>query len=88
MHKPKRAVLVIEDVAGKRIRRFYLSEPYPKSREIYLTVEFDDETELLIEVECLPSFGITHLAIDSSGELAPVKRSRRGSIRSLVKGVR
>jgi hypothetical protein len=88
MNKPKRAVLVPDEATGKRIRRLSLAEPYPKSQEIYLTIEFDDETEILIEVECRPWFGITHLARDAHGELEPVKESMDGSIRSLVKGRR
>jgi hypothetical protein len=54
MNKPKRAVLEMDEARGKRIRRLSLAEPYPKSQEIYLTIEFDDETEILIEVECRP----------------------------------
>jgi hypothetical protein len=88
MNKPKRAVLVMDEATGKRIRRLSLAEPYPKSQEIYLTIEFDDETEILIEVECRPWFGITHLARDTHGELEPVKESTHGSIRSLAKGRR
>jgi len=86
MNRPKRAVLVMDEAMGKRIRRLYLAEPYPKSHEVYLTIEFDDETEILIEVECRPWFVITHLARDRHGELEPVKESIRGSIRSLAKG--
>jgi hypothetical protein len=88
MNKPKRAVLVMDEAMGKRIRRLSLAEPYPKSQEIYLTIEFDDETEILIEVECRPWFGITNLARDTDGELEPVKESMHGSIRALVKGRR
>jgi len=88
MNKLKRAVVVIDEAAGKLIRRLSLAEPYPKSREIYLTIEFDDETEILIEVECRPCFGITHLALDPHGEMGPVKDSTHGSIRSLAKGRR
>jgi hypothetical protein len=88
MNNPKRAVLVMDEVTGKRIRRLSLAEPYPKSQEIYLTIEFDDETEILIEVGCRPRFGITHLARDTHGELEPIKKSMHGSIRSLVKGGR
>jgi hypothetical protein len=65
-----------------------LGEPYPKSGEIYLTIEFDDETEILIGVDCRPFFGITHLARDPRGELGPAKESMRGSIRSLAKRMR
>jgi hypothetical protein len=84
-NKVKRAVLVMEEAAGKRIRRLSLAEPYPKSHEIYLTVEFEDETEILIEVGCVPCFGITHLARDARGELEPIKKPMRGSMRMLVK---
>jgi hypothetical protein len=88
MIKPKRAMLVIDEATGKRIRRLSLAEPYPKSREIYVTIEFDDETEVLIEVECHLWFGITHLARDPHGEMGPVKEPMHGSIRSLAKVVR
>jgi hypothetical protein len=88
MNKPKRAVLVIDEVTGKRIRRLSLAEPYPKSQEVYLTIEFDDETEILIQVECRPCFAITHLAHDPNGEMVPVKESAHGSLRSLAKVVR
>jgi hypothetical protein len=83
--KSKRAVLVVEEAAGKRIHRLSLEEPYPKSREIYLSVEFDDETEIVIDIGCIPSFEITHLARDARGELQPIRRSMRGSIRILAK---
>jgi hypothetical protein len=88
MNNPKRAVLVIDEAAGKRIRRLSLAEPYPNSQEIDLTIEFEDETEILIEVACRPWFGITHLVRDTYGELAPVKESSHGSIRSLTRGRR
>ena len=88
MNKPKRAVLAIGEATGKRVRRVSLAEPYPKSHEVYLTIEFDDETEILIEVECRPAFAITHLARNANGELEPVKEPMSGSIRSLVKGGR
>jgi hypothetical protein len=54
----------------------------------YLTIEFEDETLILIEVGCSPCFGITHLARGPHGDPEPVKRPMRGSIRSLVKGRR
>jgi len=88
MSKPTRAVLVMDEATGKRIRRLSLAEPYPKSQEVYLPIEFDDETEILIEVECRPLFGITHLVRDAHGELGLVKESMRGSIRSLAKSGR
>jgi hypothetical protein len=85
MTKPRRAVLVTDEATGKRIRRLCLAEPYPKSHEVYLTIEFDDETELLIEIECRPWFGIKHLVPDTDGELETVKESMHGAIRSLAK---
>lgn len=77
---------MIDEATGKQIRRLCLAEPYPKSHEVYLTIAFDDETEILIEVGCRPIFAITHLARDPNGELEPVKERMSGSIRSLVKG--
>jgi hypothetical protein len=88
MNRSKRAVLVMDEATGKRIRRLCLAESYSKSQEVYLTIEFEDETEILIEVGCRPCFGITHLARDTHGELEPVKESTHGSIRSLAKGRR
>lgn len=88
MNKSRRAVLVIGEAADKRIRQLCLAEPYPNSHEVYLTIEFDDKTEILIEVGCSSSFGITHLARDTYGELEPVKEPIHGSIRSLMKSRR
>ena len=86
MNKPKRAALVLNEVAGKRISRLTLEEPYPKSHEVYIAIEFEDKTELVIEVYCHPLFDIRHLARNAEGELEPVKKSMRGSIRSLGRG--
>lgn len=86
MSKAKRAVLVIREATGKRIRRLSLAEPYANSHSIYISVEFDDETEVLIEVESRPYFSIMHLARDSHGELQPVKGLINGALRALVKG--
>jgi hypothetical protein len=85
MNKPKRTLSVIDEATGKRIRRLSLAEPYPKSREIYLTIEFDDATEILIETNCRPWFAIRHLARDAQGELEPVKKPTQGFIRKLAK---
>ena len=83
--QPERAVIVIGEATGKRIRRLSLEEPYAKSKEIYLTIEFDDEKEILIDVGSRLMFGIKHLARDSNGELEPVKEYPQRSIRALVK---
>ena len=85
MSKARRAVLSVDEVTGKRIRRMCLEEPYPQARDGYLTIEFDDGTSLLIEVVCRPCFGITHLSRDAHGELEPLKKPIRGAIRSLAK---
>jgi transcriptional regulator with XRE-family HTH domain len=81
----ERAVVVIGEATGKRIRQLSLEEPYAKSEEIYLTIEFDDQKEILIDVGSRLLFGIKHLARDSDGELEPVKESPQRSIRALVK---
>jgi hypothetical protein len=83
MNKPKRAALVLNEVAGKRISRLTMEEPYPNSHEVYIAIEFEDKTELVIEVDSRPFFDIRHLARNAEGELEPVKKPRRGSIRSL-----
>jgi hypothetical protein len=85
MKKTPRAVLILDEARGKQIREISLAEPYSKSQEVYLTIEFEDETEILIEVGCRPWFGIAHLARGKNGELEPVKELTRGSIRSLAK---
>jgi len=77
---------MISEATGKRIRRVCLEEPFPKSHNIYISIELDDETEILIEVVACPYFSIMHLARDSHGELGPVEESIRGALRSLVKG--
>jgi hypothetical protein len=83
--QPERAVVVIGEATGKRIRQLSLEEPYAKSKEIYLTIEFDDEKEILIDVGSRLLFGIKHLARDSNGELEPVEEYPQRSIRALVK---
>jgi len=83
--QPERAAIVIGEATGKRIRRMSLEEPYAKSKEIYLTIEFDDEKEILIDVGSRLLFGIKHLVRDSNGELEPVKEYPQRSIRALVK---
>lgn len=88
MSKTKRAMLVIREATGKRIRRVCLEEPFPKSQNIYISIELDDETEILIEVESRPYLSVMHLARDLHGELEPVKEPIRGDLRSLVKGSR
>jgi hypothetical protein len=83
--QPERAVVVIGEATGKRIRQLSLEEPYAKSKEIYLTIEFDDEKEILIDVGSRLLFGIKHLARNLNGELEPVKEYPQRSIRALVK---
>ena len=83
--QPERAVVVIEEAAGKRIRQLSLEEPYAKSEEIYLTIEFDDEKRILIDIGSRLLFGIKHLARDSDGELEPVKEYPQRSIRALAR---
>lgn len=86
MNKVKRAVLVIREATGKRIRRVCLEEPFPESHNIYLSIQLDDGLEILIEVESRPYFSIRHLTRDSHGELETVKEPIRGTLRALVKG--
>ena len=81
------AKLIIEEAAGKRIRRLRIGEMYAKSRQIYLGIEFDDDTEIAIDIDVVSrlSFAIDHLARDESGEMEPVRERIQGSLRSLVK---
>lgn len=86
MSKIDRAELLIPEAAGKRVRQLSLAEPFANSHNIYVSIEFDDKTEVLIEVESRPYFSIMHLSRDARGELEPTKEPIRGSLRSLVKG--
>ena len=83
----KPALLVIEEATGKCIRQLSLGEPYPGSQEIDLVINFDDGTQLAIEIDVASrlSFEIEHLSPDSKGEMEPVKKSRKGSLRALAK---
>jgi hypothetical protein len=82
-----RVVLVIDEATGKRISRLFLAEPYPKSQEIYLVIECDDDTEIEIDIDVASrlSFGIKHHARDANGEMEPVRAQLKGPIRSLVR---
>jgi hypothetical protein len=81
------AKLIIEEAAGKRIRRLCMGEMYAKSRQIYLGIEFDDDTEIAIDIDVASrlSFAIDHLSRHESGDMEPVKERIQGSLRSLVK---
>ena len=83
----KPALLVIEEVTGKCIRQLSLGEPYGGSQEIDLVINFDDGTQLAIDIDVASrlSFEIEHLAPDSKGEMEPVKKSPKGSLRALAK---
>jgi len=81
------ATLILEEATGKRIRRLRMGEMYAKSRAIYLGIEFDDDTEIAIDIDVASrlSFAIDHLSRDESGDMEPVKERIQGSLRSLVK---
>ena len=81
------AKLIIEEAEGKRIRRLRMGEMYPHSRQIYLGIEFDDDTEIAIDIDVVSrlSFAIDHQARDERGEMEPVRERLKGSLRSLVK---
>jgi hypothetical protein len=85
----KPARLTIEEATGKRISRLYLEELSSESRESYLAVEFDDETEIVVDIDVdvvsRPSFGIAHHVLDEDGDVRPLKEQIKGSISSLVK---
>jgi hypothetical protein len=84
----KPARLMIEEASGKRIRRLYLEELSSESRESYLAVEFDDDTEIVVDINVdvvsRPSFGIGHHVLDEDGDFRPLKERIQGSISSLV----
>ena len=85
MMSRKRAELVIAEATGKRIRQLVLAEPYAGSHDLYLTVECDDETEILIELNCSLFFAVSPLSKNKHGDLTATGRRRKGSIQSLVK---
>jgi hypothetical protein len=64
-----------------------LGEPYSGSQEIDLMIAFDDGTQIAIEIDVASrlSFEIEHLTPDAKGEMEPVKKRRKGSLRALVK---
>jgi hypothetical protein len=84
----KPARLTIDEATGKRISRLYLEELSSESRESYLAVEFDDGTEIVIDINVdvvsRPSFGIAHHVLDEDGDVRPLKERIKGSISSLV----
>lgn len=86
----KPAVLVIEEAAGRKIRQLRLEEPFVGSEAIDLVIEFQDGTQVAIDINVRSqlSFDISHLGPDPDGEMEPIKpikKSLKGSIRALVK---
>jgi hypothetical protein len=70
--KAKRAVVVIEEAAKKRVRQLSIEEPHANANEVYVVVLFDDDTQLYIDLSSRQLFGVQYLEhID--GELEPVK---------------
>jgi hypothetical protein len=68
----KRVVVVIEEAAQKCIRELRVEEPYAKSEEVYVTIKFDDDTEIVLDLTSRLRFGVQFVrCVD--GELEPVK---------------
>ena len=88
MSKTDRAVLLIPEAAGKRVRELSLAEPFANSHNIYVSIEFDDQTNVVIEVESRPYFSIMHFVRDACGDIEPVKEPVRGTLQALVEGMR
>ena len=68
----KRVVVVIEEAAQKRVRELSVEEPYAKSEDVYVTIKFDDDTEIILDLSSRLRFGVQCLRF-VGGDLEPVK---------------
>ena len=68
----KRVVVVIEEAAQKRVRELSVGEPYAKSEDVYVTIKFDDDTEIILDLSSRLRFGVQCLR-SADGDLEPVK---------------
>jgi len=49
-----------------------VEEPYAKSEEVYVTIKFDDDTEIILDLSSQLRFGVQCLRY-VHGDLEPVK---------------
>ena len=79
--RPKRAVVVIPEASGKRIRELRIEEPYAESHEFYATICFEDETEILLDLTAQLQFAVLYLH-RVEGELEPIKQYPKQLLRT------
>jgi hypothetical protein len=68
----ERVVVVIEEAAQKCVRELSVEEPHSKSEDVYVTIKFDDDTEIILDLSSRLRFGVQCLRL-VNGELEPVK---------------
>lgn len=76
----ERAVVVIPEAVGKQIRELRIEEPYPESQEFYVTLRFEDETEILLDLTARLQFGVLYPQ-RVEGEFEPIKQYPRQFLR-------
>jgi hypothetical protein len=73
MSKRNPAEVVIHEARGKRIEELAVTEPYANSDELYVTIRFDDDTEISLELSARIRFGVNYTRV-VDGEQVPIKQ--------------
>jgi hypothetical protein len=69
--KSERVVVVIEEATGKRVQQLCVEEPYANAEEFWVAIQFDDDTEIYLDLSSRIRFGVHYLGrVD--GDLEPI----------------
>jgi hypothetical protein len=85
LSKPKPTEVIIPEVKGKRIKELAVTEPYANSDEIYLTIRFDDDTEISLDLSARIRFGFTYMRL-VDGEQVPIRQQAQRFLREIDSG--
>jgi hypothetical protein len=83
--KPKPTEVIIPEVTGKRIGELAVTEPHANSDEIYLTIRFDDDTEMFFDLSARIRFGFTYMRL-ADGEQVPIRQQAQRFLRGIDSG--
>jgi hypothetical protein len=59
--KPQCVVVSVPEAKGKRIRHLCIEEPYPTSTNVYVSINFEDDTVVVIDLTPRVMFSVDYL---------------------------
>jgi hypothetical protein len=85
LSNPKPHEVIIPEAKGKRVEELAVTEPYANWDEVYLTIRFDDGTEISFDVSARIRFGFTYMRL-VDGEQVPIRQQAQGFLREIDSG--